>query len=440
MTHYLHTHHAQPKIPGIVVLVVLGVFVAGLASLFKPQTKVLTQDATILERVDVANVRDSSVTVYWRTKQPTTGSIVYGTSPTDLTEKAFDERDVQGSLVKRHNHVVTLTHLKGESQVYYKINVDDKLFGQTAQVPYALTTARQLTHPREEEPLYGTIAHMDGSTEDGIVVIAHVSGARPLLTQTHADGTFLIPLCCVYDGTTGEPLNLDPASKIRFEVIRENGASLLVQSTLADAHPMSSPIIVDAPLTPPVRDVADASSVPQTSGVPADTSSPEVLAVSDRAVQFQNIDIIFPLDGGAIPGTRPLIKGFGEPGMDVKGTLTPENRLFQVTVDQDRYWMYEPSFDFDAGEHELTIETRDGQGKLYTLTRTFTILKSGESVLGDATGSAELTPTPTVEVTATPSPTLVPSTTPPVTGINLLPMSLVSLLLIVIGAGIVLLF
>lgn len=436
-------HPAQPKIPGVLVLIVLGVFVFGLATLFKPQTEIVKQDSSVLERVDVANIRDSTVTIFWRTRKPTAGSIVYGSSPEEVFKEAFDARDAQNNLQKRQNHVVTITNVTGESLVYYKIVVDDVLLGQTASEPYSVKTARQLNQPREEDPLHGTIARMDGSIESSAVVIAHIAGAKPLLTQTNADGTFLISLCCVYNDATGEPLTLEPESKIRFEIIREDGMSLLVQSQLRNSQPMSAPIIVDAPITPDVQEFADAtaSQVAPSQAESLVDGEPEVLAVSDSAVRFQDIDIIYPRDGAEIPGSRPLIKGFGEPGMEVKGTLTPENRLFQVTVDDDRYWMYEPSFEFVAGEHELNIETLDNQGKTYTLTRSFTILKSGEAVLGDATGSATLTPPlPTIEVTATPSPTLVPSSTPPISGINVLPLSLVSLLLIVIGAGIVLLF
>jgi hypothetical protein len=97
----------------------------------------------------------------------------------------------------------------------------------------------------------------------------------------------------------------------------------------------------------------------------------------------------------------------------------------------------------------LEIETFDTLGNSVSMSRSFTILKSGEAVLGDATGSATITPS--INVTATPSaqPTLEPTlvfatstatSTPPVSGGSVLPFTILSLVLLVIGAGIILLF
>ena len=58
------------------------------------------------------------------------------------------------------------------------------------------------------------------------------------------------------------------------------------------------------------------------------------------------------------------------------------------------------------GKQSITITTTDQHNQTKALTHTFEILKSGTQVLGDATPSATLVPTPTIDSTPTPVTTL----------------------------------
>ena len=82
------------------------------------------------------------------------------------------------------------------------------------------------------------------------------------------------------------------------------------------------------------------------------------------------------------------------------------------------------------------VETKGVGGNLISQKREFTIAKSGEQVLGEATDE----PTPKLTLTTTPSPTSsvltkTPTTAPPVSGSNLNNLTMVSVLFIVIGLG-----
>ncbi len=435
-----HAHHPHIRIPSYVAFTLLVLFALGLSALVKSTVKPKVQQANLLERVDVVNVRDTSITLFWRTKEPTVGSVTYlyaGDS-----REVFDDRDVAGEPQKRFNHIVTLHGLSPLTKISYWIGIDAQKIGQTAELAFETSTTRKLTHGRDVDPLVGTLVKQDGSIVQNAFVIAHIPQAKPMLAQSLEDGSFLFSLCCVVRHTDGEPLTVDKATPVRYEVVTEQGVVAQAQvDSLAETR-----VNVDAPENKPgaVKPLKRVAQAPQDVSVqdqPTDSEQPQVLAVTDSSYDFQDIDIIYPREGGTIPGTRPLIKGFAEPGMDVKGSFKQENRLFQVTANEKRYWEYEPSFDFQPGEHELVIETIDSTGRKYVQSRLFRILKSGESVLGDATGSATLTPspTPTPDPTATPSPTIQISSTPPVTGLNIVPLTLISLVLIVIGAGIVLL-
>lgn len=432
----------QKRVPGLLVLGVLLLVMLSISFIFKKDSApVIVQNSSAIERVDIVNIRDTGFTVYWRTKKPTQGYILYGTDALSLEKKAFDQRDVSSRVDRRYNHVVTLSHVPHSQKVYFQLVVNGEALGQSAGVPFIAETARPLKSALDLEPIYGEIGRRSGSVEQEAVVIATIGKSRPLLTLTHDDGTFLFSPCCLYSAHSQEPFYPGKDDKVRLEIIAEDGTSKLIQSSLVQASPLEDRILVD------VKD--DIHVLAQSDGEAQKTSDtveqkPEVLAASDSIIKYEPVDIIYPRDGVAIPGTRPLVRGVGEPKQVVKGRFTPTNRLFQITIDSDRNWVYQPSFDFPPGEHTLTVDTYGAQGQLVNFTRTFTILKSGEAVLGDATGSATLTPTtsPTPEITSTPVPTVLVTLTPtpPVTGFNILPFTLVSLVLIVIGTGIILLF
>lgn len=426
-------HKNEKKVPGIVVIVVLVLVIASLVYVLRDSSEkiVVTQDSTVIERIDIGNVRDTSATVYWRTKEPTEGYLVYGSDSVNLIQTVYDDRDTSAHQSKRHNHIVHIPAVSENSDIFFRVYVDQQSIGQSAEVPFTVKTARPLTSALDIDPIYGDIARSSGVKEHDAVVVLHIGSARPLLTTTNQDGTFLFAPCCLYNVQSGEPMYPSENESIRLEIIAEDGTSKILQAALADVSPLSKPVVID-------------SNEKLFVDTPSEPSEPEVLAVSDSVINLDPVDIIFPQENAAIPGTRPLVKGVGEPGESVKGTFPQEDRIFQVTVDEKRNWVYEPSFDFSPGNHELNIDTRGVSGEIVSLSRAFTILKSGEAVLGEATPSGTLTPTltPTSEPTEIPIITSGPTVTPapPVSGFNILPITLISLVLIVIGGGIILLF
>jgi hypothetical protein len=176
------------------------------------------------------------------------------------------------------------------------------------------------------------------------------------------------------------------------------------------------------------------------------------------------IQIVFPKEHAIVPGNHPLIKGKAIPHTDV--TLTLRNKKLQtiyttkLQTDTLGEWKLSLPIPLSPGEYTLTMTTVDGNSSPVKTTRTFTTAKSGEEVvLGTATGEATITPAPTTIAelpTATPVisevlptnsyATLTPvitksivTTTPPVTGENNSYIVLGSAVLVIIGAGVLLL-
>ncbi|HLL60298.1 MAG TPA: hypothetical protein VK338_01145, partial [Candidatus Nitrosocosmicus sp.] len=159
-----------------------------------------------------------------------------------------------------------------------------------------------------------------------------------------------------------------------------------------------------------------------------------------------------------------LYKGVGIPGSKVFISLLPNTYDLQTVTDKDGIWKASSNTPLNPGTYTMKVNTTDEQNKPVSLNRTFTIEKSGEAVLGEATGSATLTPTktiapkitsspqatPTTAVVATETPqptypvttsvTITPAPTLPETGINYMAFSMLSVALIIIGAGMILIF
>ncbi len=100
-----------------------------------------------------------------------------------------------------------------------------------------------------------------------------------------------------------------------------------------------------------------------------------------------------------------------------------------TTVEADGIWRYTPKTAPSAGKQSVTITTTDSQNKSVAITHLFEILKSGTQVLGDATPSATIAPTVTIDPTPQTTSTLagepIPTTGSP------LPL----ILLLLLGSG-----
>ncbi|OGK31247.1 hypothetical protein A3B02_00275 [Candidatus Roizmanbacteria bacterium RIFCSPLOWO2_01_FULL_42_14] len=429
--YYARYYSRAKRIPGIVLIGITIVVMGTVIAVFRGMPSPKPQKQVKLERIDVVNVRDRSLTIFWRTKEPTQGYIIYGASQTKLDNTAFDERDSLGGLSKQRNHVVQIKGVSPNQTLYFKVYVDGTTVGQSQNVAYTAQTTRPLTSSVDLEPVYGDLVRQNGQPEKDAVVIVQIGASIPLLARTSDKGTFLFSLCCLINSQNQESLLPADKTGIRIHMIAEDGTEKTEEGVFRDMYPLTQALVID-------NQVAQLQPISDQKDVPA------VLAVTDSVPKLEPIDIIFPKNGASIPGSRPLVRGVGEAHEIVKGRFPKDGRIFQVNIDDKRNWFYQPSFDLTSGEHTLTVQTGDTQGNVVTLTRAFTILKSGEAVLGEATASGTVTPTASPSATPTLGPTA-PETatatpTPPVSGINVLPITLVSLVLIVIGAGIILLF
>src|SRR3989344_799228 len=110
---YLVLKHQRRGIPSILAIVIIVLFAVSVSYLMqhKPQVQVSVQTSKIqLERMVSGNLRDNTATIYWRTTDPTSGYVLSGSNSKDLQEKTFDSMETEQDLIRKRDHVVTLTN------------------------------------------------------------------------------------------------------------------------------------------------------------------------------------------------------------------------------------------------------------------------------------------------------------------------------------------
>ncbi len=123
-------------------------------------------------------------------------------------------------------------------------------------------------------------------------------------------------------------------------------------------------------------------------------------------VFFENIEILFPKqDDDVTPDSQPRLRGKAIPLSQISITIKSLPQTATITTDRNGIWTFRPSKELSPGIHTVTIQGFDRNGSLFTQTRRFIVLKSGERVLGESTPSASLTPTNQPTLTITPKPT-----------------------------------
>ena len=108
MYHKMHQRN-RPRIPGLVVIMLFLLIFAGLSSFLSKKTdKKVSMSETKVERAEITNIRDSTITIFWRTAEPAESYIMYGPSQSDIGKKAIDKRDTESLLTARRNHVAVI--------------------------------------------------------------------------------------------------------------------------------------------------------------------------------------------------------------------------------------------------------------------------------------------------------------------------------------------
>lgn len=415
-------HPRTPRIPTIVgILLVLSVI--GIIAFFEwfNRRPTSASGSTVPSNVQLTNISDTSFSVVWITGAPATGMVSI-VSPKHTPMIYFDDRDTNKKLVPYTTHMVTIRSLSPSTQYSFRLISNGKSFASNGS-PYTISTASTLSGSTTGlEPAYGTINDMGGSPVSGAIILMTIEQGQLLSTITSPSGSWLLSLGLARTATLTKYLDGTDRLTETIRVLWGDQEATAITDTLNDA-PVPTMVLGK---TYDFRK-QQATKLPDAPTVLGNTT----MTKPSTAI---TIGLTAPAQNASLTTTLPLIQGTGIPGKSVSvvvGITSPVSGT--ATVGADGIWRYTPTKPLGAGKQSVTATTVDERGKAVATTHTFTILKSGTQVLGDATPSATLAPTPTATPPASPSAT----TTPQLEG-EPVPTSgttLPTILIILLGAG-----
>lgn len=408
-----------PTFLGILLAISL---VGGVIAVFewysrKPST---ASGSVVPVNVAVTNITDTGFTIVWLTPSPATGAIKL-VSPRRTPSTFFDDRDTTGTMKRYATHSVSVRSLIPATSYTFRILSDGKSFDQMGK-PYTTTTASTLSGSGTGlEPAYGSINDVGGSPVVGAIVFVTVEQGQLLSTLTSPSGSWLLSLGLTRTASLTKYIDGSQRLTETIRVLWGDQEASAIADTLNDAP---VPTMVLGKTYDFRKQQADASQPPSVLGETTNTKpSPAKI-----------IGLVAPAQNASLTTTLPLIQGTGIPGKTVSVVVGITNPMSgMTTVGGDGIWRYTPTKSLGTGKQSVTATTVDERGKAVAFTHTFTILKSGTQVLGEATPSATLSPTPTATPSASPSATPTPQLQGepvPQSG-----TSLPTILIVVLGVG-----
>lgn len=404
------------------------------------------------QNVQFSNITDNSFTVSWLTESNTTGLVKVNGN--NIRQAFFEDFDTDEIARPRAVHYVSLKNL--DEGTDYNIQIvsgksDCTASSKQENCPaFTQKTGLKITSRTSLPPLHGAILHEDETPVPGAVVYLKIGNGSPLSAKTDSAGLWVIPLTSLRSADYTGNLTFSDSDIAQIKVyastkesaegvidlktIRENSLplnmkigrsynfiDLYARKELLLAQNGDNKVLGSATVFPSVTisPIAGKQIIPAGKNLSVDPKS-------------AGITIQFPKnDSDTTPDQQPKLWGTGKAGNKLLITVNSTPQIVKVTVGNNGVWSWRPGKPLEPGRHHISVQGTDENGKQITLVREFFVLKSGESVLGEATASASLTPTgspsptpagitptstPRVSLSATPVPSITPAViTPSVT-------------------------
>ena len=353
--------------------------------------------ATVSEEpkdVRISNIKDSSFTVSYFTDDKTTGAISYGPT-TAFGQSGIDDRDQQFGRIEPHKiHNFTIRNLQPVSKYYFVI-VSGKGNYTNNSLPFEVTTGPLLsTDPPAEDPTSGKVITPNGISPEESIIYVVAEGSQVVSTLTKPDGTFVLPLNSLRSADLSSYFSLNLDTSLKLLAIGEGMFSNVKLSSL-QAHPV--PVITlsnDYDFT--IETSPTSSSSAELSGFPP---------LETRQGTKEEPKILSPEKDQEFTDQKPQFKGTALPNEEVQITINSDEQIkTTVIADSKGNWTYRPQSDLTAGNHTITITTKDSTGIVKTIKQSFTVFASGTQVSGEK-GSPTPTPIPSLTITVSPTPT-----------------------------------
>ncbi|MBI4067387.1 hypothetical protein HY407_03315 [Candidatus Gottesmanbacteria bacterium] len=403
-------YRKEYRIPTLIGLFILLFGLGGGIFLLETSSNPLTGQAdvtTIPANMHITNVSDSQFSISWTTAKATLGYISYTDNQSWLT--IFDDRDDDGRPKNYFTHHVTLKNLKENSKYSFKIISGKATFDNDGNF-YSQSTGPRINSTLKLNPSYGVVLQEDDKPAEGAIVYLTVGKSLPLSTIAKNEGTWLIPLTTLRSQDLLSRPTIGDKELVQISVVYDNSKTSFATTDIANVSPVPN---MNLGKSYDFRNLQGKSKQPV---LVQKKEEKKILGSANTNIMQSKIEFVFPdKETATTIDNKPEIRGIAIPGNEIVITINSTPQVGKVIVGIDGTWSFRPKNVLSPGQHTVSLSTKDKDGKLLTMSRKFTVLKSGESVLGDATPSATLIPTefPTMTPFATIVPTI--SATPPVT-------------------------
>ncbi len=399
------------RIPTILGVILLGVGLFSVTWLVNSGALFLTKAAPEYapENIRITNLSDTSFTVSYITKEPVIGTLSYGES-TSLGKVALDDRDQQSGTPQPYlTHHITVKNLSPNTKYYFSITSADKTF-LDKDMPFVVQTLSPLSDkPPSQPPIVGKVVYPDGTTDNNVIVFLVSDNAQVISTLTKKDGSFVLPLNAIRTKDHTSYLQLQSNTVIKLLVKSpsdESRVSLLgsqinpvPQITLSNNYDFTTTF-------EPLSDNLSSESASQSlkENFPSFTAT-EALPTEPR--------ILVPKNQETFSDQQPEFEGTAPPGSEVEIEINSQTAIkTTIKADTKGIWSFRPQQKLEPGEHTITIKTKDENGILRVIKRSFTVYAQGSQFTEPSVSPQEPTPTPTLTPTPTPTQQPTPTETP----------------------------
>src|SRR3989338_1458322 len=408
-------YRKERRIPTIIGLLIILAGIGGALTLSGNYQNITSKasDYPKPSEVHFSNISDNSITISYLTDSPKLGSV----QVTGQNKNTFILDDLDyGKPKERMTHMFTLKNLEQNSKYKIKIASSLQVCKRQKCPEFIQKTGVKLIKSLDLPPLSGQIIDKNKQPVESAIIYLLIGNAAPVSGRSDRSGMFIIPLNNLRNQDLLSRPDLSDESTIQLTIKNapDQYASVLTNLGLVKAHSKM-----------PTIEIGKTYNFLTTKLSGTQSSQAKVLGNRSVNIAKNGIDILFPrVEMDTTIDQNPKIRGIGIIGNKIKITLMSETETAIVTVKSDGTWEYRPKIPLSPGRHTITITGVDNTGKTVSISRDFVVLKSGESVLGEATPSGTLTPTETPvttpptgitvtpEVTSTPTPSPTPTLTP----------------------------
>jgi len=391
--------HKSIKIPTGIGLLLFLVIIISFIIFFENVSRSNTDASGSIQPtfVQISNITDTSFTVSWITDKPTKGAIIL--KGEKISKKTYIENNENSpSLISKSIHSVSPTNLQPSTTYNFTIMSNGKKFIDQNDELIIQTAPRLSSGSSGLHPIYGTILTQNNLPAEETLVYVTLNNSQTLSTTVKPSGTWLLPLNQIRNKSLTSYLTTNDNEVIHIYARSKDFEITAYTNTLN-----SAPV--------PTMILGKTYNFQKLSSSKSKTQSSTILGTASQNINKNwSVALESPKNNTAIPTNLPLIKGTGIPGKPVSVTLGishPQSDI--ILIESDGTFRYTPKKRLSPGKQSVTISTTDAQNKPIAITHIFEVLKSGTQVLGDATASATITPTTTINPTVSVS---TPSATP----------------------------